>query len=58
MKNINYSEVVNLVEKDIELNGPADRFSVFCLLIAKYGEIDSAAIMIVNKLYCDGFIKK
>ena len=58
MKQINYSEIVNLVKKDIELNGPADRFSVFCLLIAKYGEIDSAAIMIVNKLYSDGFITK
>lgn len=58
MKSITYSEIVNLVEEDIKLNGPMDRFAAFCLLIAIFNNIDSKAICIVNKLYCDGFIKK
>ena len=58
MTQINYSDVVKLVEADIKENGPMNRFNAFCILIAKYRTIDSQAIMIVNKLYCDGFITK
>ena len=58
MTQINYSEVVKLVEADIKISGPMNRYDAFCLLIAKYRTIDSQATLIVNKLFCDGFIEK
>lgn len=57
MQNINYSEAVNLIEK-FKKNGPIDRYAAFCILIAKYDQINSNAILIINKLYSDGFITR
>ena len=57
-KAIEYYELVNLVLKDIALNGSMTRFDAVCLLIKEYGTVDAEGLTLIKKLYCDGFIQK